>query len=119
MLAFKFVMLNLLKFKDFADYKTTKNIKETGQEAYLVYLNNIKPLLIDIGSSILFYGDCNSFLVGPEYEKWDAVLLVKHATVEKFIAFSQSEMYLKETIHLKASLLDSRLLPISESNTNM
>jgi len=112
-----FVMLNLLKFKDFTDYTSTSQI--TGKEAYNLYLKGIQPLLKEMGSMILFYGKGYDFLVGPENEKWDATLLVQHPSVEKFIAFSQSDAYLTHAIHLKAALLDSRLLPLSESTLNL
>lgn len=115
----KFVMLNLLKFNEIANYNSSENIKTSGKEAYDLYLKNINPLLKNIGSTILFYGDCKDYLIGPENEQWDKVLLVQHNSIEKFIAFSQSQAYLKQTIHLKASLFDSRLLPINESNTNL
>ena len=72
----------------------------------------------EIGSSILFYGSCKDFLVGPENENWDAVLFIKHHSVEKFITFSQSDIYLKHAKHQEASLLNFRLLPILKSNIN-
>jgi len=49
----KFVMLNLLKFNEIANYNSSENIKTSGKEAYDLYLKNINPLLKNIGSTIL------------------------------------------------------------------
>ena len=51
-------------------------------------------------------------MIGPEAEKWDAMLLVQHESAEKFIAFAQDESYLKIAGHRTAALEDSRLLPM-------
>jgi len=58
--------------------------------------------------------ESKNFLIGPEHEAWDAILLVEHESVEKFIAFSQNKDYLKNAGHRTAALEDSRLLPITE-----
>ena len=115
------VMLNLLKFKPKADYSNLESIKPqkdiTGEEAYNLYSENTLAKLNEIGSQILFYGASKNFLIGPEYEKWDAVLLVKHQSVESFMDFAQSKTYLNNVGHRTAGLEDSRLLPTTEIKT--
>ena len=117
----KFTMLNLLKFNTIANYSELNAIKPlqniTGKEAYDVYMEHILPLLKKAGSRILFYGSSSNFLIGPDSEKWDAVLLVEHESVENFITFSQNKNYLKYVGHRKAALSDSRLLPIAKGST--
>jgi len=72
------------------------------------------PLLKKAGSRIIFYGGASSFLVGPENEKWEAVLMLEHQSISDFMAFSQSQDYEKTAGHRAAALDDSRLLPIKE-----
>ncbi|MGM8362259.1 DUF1330 domain-containing protein [Flavobacterium sp. ARAG 55.4] len=112
------VMLNLLKFKEIADYKSLEHLSPkqeiSGEQAYQLYLDSTLPLLNQAGSQIIYFGKANNFLIGPETEKWDAVLLVKHQSVLKFMEFAQSEDYLKNAGHRTAALEDSRLLPSSE-----
>ena len=114
----KIVMLNLLKYRATADYSNLGHLKPkteiTGKEAYQLYMKLTQPELHKAGSKILFFGDSGHFLIGPDQESWDAVLLVEHESAERFIAFSQSEVYLKTAGHRTAALEDSRLLPIHE-----
>jgi hypothetical protein len=60
---------------------------------------------------MLYYGTASEFLIGPVLEKWDAILLVEHESVSKFMKFAHSEDCLKNTGHRSAALEDSRLLP--------
>lgn len=112
------VMLNLLKFKEKADYRDWPSLKPhteiTGKEAYQLYINKTLPILKKIGSRVIFYGRSKSFLIGPTSENWDAVILVAHPSAQKFIEFAQNEEYLKHAGHRNAALEDSRLLPITE-----
>lgn len=118
----KIVMLNLLKFKTKADYSNLEQLKPdreiTGQEAYQLYMEATMPELEKAGSRVIYYGKSNGFLIGPETEKWDAVLLVEHESVVKFMAFAQNEDYLKTAGHRTAALEDSRLLPSAEIENN-
>lgn len=115
----KIVMLNLLKFREKADYTNLEKINPTktmsGKDAYQLYMDCTLPELEKAGSKILFYGNSNHFLIGPEAEKWDAVLLVEHQSVKIFMEFAQNEDYLKNAGHRTASLEDSRLLPMTEN----
>ena len=109
------VMLNMLKFKPIADYSDLETLKPeneiTGEEAYQLYMEHTLPLLENAGGKIMYYGRSNHFLIGPEAEKWDAILLVEHASVDSFMSFASDEAYLKIAGHRTAALQDSRLLP--------
>lgn len=114
----KIVMLNLLKFKVTADYTNLEELKPpgeiSGEEAYQLYMDCTLPELEKAGSRVIYFGRSRSFLIGPDAEKWDAVLLVEHESVSKFIDFAQNPDYLKKAGHRTAALEDSRLLPTNE-----
>lgn len=114
----KVVMLNLLRFKPIADYSGLENLKPeqpiSGKEAYAIYMEKTSVEIKKAGSKVLFFGTSKNFLIGPQSEYWDAVLLVEHESVAKFMAFARDENYLKTAGHRKAALEDSRLLPITE-----
>ncbi len=116
----KIVMLNMLRFKDKADYTNLKiiapDIPLTGKQAYDLYMELALPFLNEVESKVLFYGESNHFIIGPEEEKWDSILLVEHQSVSKFMSFAQNREYLLIAGHRTASLEDSRLLPIVEND---
>jgi hypothetical protein len=112
------VMLNLLRYNKWADYSQDKSLepenKITGRDAYRIYMKEVMLHLTAAESEVLFFGKCDSFLIGPQEEKWDEMILVKHKSKERFLEFASNEGYLKVKGHRTAALADSRLLPITE-----
>jgi len=110
------VMLNLLKFNAVADYSNHPGLGPeesiSGQRAYKLYMNSALPFIREAGSKVLFYGRAMPFLIGPEAEEWDEMLLVSHVEKKEFLAFAQHPGYLKIKGHRQAALADSRLLPL-------
>lgn len=111
-------MLNLLKFREKADYSQAKHLAPSssisGKEAYQIYINHVKPLLLKVGAEIIYFGKGGRFVIGPKDEVWDAVIMIKHQSVEKFMAFARDEDYVKIAGHRGAALADSRLLPSTQ-----
>ncbi|MEP7197075.1 MAG: DUF1330 domain-containing protein [Saprospiraceae bacterium] len=114
----KVVMLNLLRFKEKADYKETPELSPlisiTGEMAYQLYMKHTLPFLEQTGGEILFYGKGGNFLIGPRNEIWDAVMLIRQTSVDSFLSFASHPEYLHGIGHRIAALEDSRLLPINE-----
>ena len=114
------VMLNLLRFREFADYSETPDLAPllaiSGKEAYQLYMKHTIPHLLKSGGEVLFLGEGGAFLVGPENEKWDEVMLIKQNSVEDFMAFASNQEYMKGLGHRTAALEDSRLLPLIEKS---
>lgn len=114
------VMLNLLRFRDTADYSDSPELmpKEpiSGKQAYQLYIEHTLPFLKKSGGEVLFMGEAGDFLIGPTTERWDVVLIVKQNSVNSFIAFESDKDYMKGIGHRTAALSDSRLLPIIEKN---
>ena len=112
------VMLNLMRFKDVADYSTYSELAPadpiSGREAYEAYMAQTRPFLEESGGEVLFAGEAHNFLIGPQEEAWDYVLLVKHKSPQTFMAFAQNPDYLPALGHRQAAVEDSRLLPITE-----
>lgn len=112
------VMLNLLRFRDRADYSATPHLapKEpiSGAEAYELYIQHTLPHLKKSGGELIFLGKGGNFLIGPTDERWDAVMLVRQNSVNDFMAFASNPEYLEGMAHRTAALEDSRLLPIVE-----
>ncbi len=110
------VMLNLLRFRERADYTHAPGLEPeggcSGREAYERYMREMLPLLEASGGAVLFSGTSAPFLIGPPDEVWDHVLLVRQASKAAFLAFASDPESQRITAHRTAAISDSRLLPI-------
>lgn len=114
-------MLNLLRFRDVADYSGNPELMPdepiSGAEAYQKYMDYTQPFLAESGGELLFLGKGGSYLIGPQDEQWDLVMLVRQKSLVDFMAFLSNKGYVAGLGHRTAALEDSRLLPIVESKT--
>lgn len=117
------VMLNLLRFRETADYSDNPELEPgqptTGAEAFQKYIDETLPFLKESGGDILFLGKGGKYLIGPQNEEWDFVMLIKQKSKASFLEFSSNKEYMKVLGHRTAALEDSRLLPIVESNNTV
>lgn len=115
------VMLNLLRFRDVADYSANPELMPdepiSGAEAYQKYIDHTLPFLKESGGDLLFLGKGGRYLIGPPEEQWDLVVLVRQNSLSDFSAFSSNKGYLAGMGHRTAALEDSRLLPLVASKT--
>ena len=113
------VMLNLLRFREIADYSDHPALAPekpiTGAAAFQRYIDHTLPFLRETGGDLVFLATGGPFLIGPQTERWDLVMLVRQQSVESFMAFASHADYLAGIGHRTAALEDSRLLPMSES----
>lgn len=111
------VMLNLLKFRETADYAHAPHLAPPapipGRDAYALYEAGIAPLLAASGGAVLFSGTGGEWFIGPAGAGWDRVLLVRQASLEAFFAFAQDPAAVESGHHRTAALTDSRLLPLA------
>ena len=109
-------MLNLLRFRDTADYSASPELAPaepiSGWEAYRRYMAHTEPFLEDRGGEVVLVGEGGEYFIGPPDERWDMVLLVRQQSLQDFLAFATDEGYLAGIGHRTAALEDSRLLPI-------
>jgi hypothetical protein len=111
-------MLNLLRFREVADYTAAPHLVPTtpisGAAAFRLYIEHTLPLLRRSGGELIFFGKGGPFLIGPPGERWDAAMLVRQRSVADFLAFASNREYLAGMGHRIAALEDSRLLPLVE-----
>ncbi|MEO1478043.1 MAG: DUF1330 domain-containing protein [Bacteroidota bacterium] len=110
------VMLNLLRFRETADYEAHPDLAPpspiSGGEAYAVYLRHTRPFIAKYGAEVIVHGRGEAFLIGPDGPTWDAVLVVRYPSVNAFLGLAQDPDYLAGAGHRTAALADSRLLPL-------
>lgn len=103
------VMLNLLRFRDQADYGDGST-GVTGKKAYARYSKGVLPLLFEVGGLPLWMGRGRYPFIAPEGESWDEVLLVHYPSRAAFVRMVNSPAYREVMKHRTAALADSRLI---------
>ena len=93
-------MLNLLRYAD-----------GTG-EAYAEYAVKAQPFLERVGGELLYAGDCGTALVAPDGHEWDAMLVVRYPSKEKFLEMLSIPEYLEVT-KLRTKALDAAVLQVT------
>ncbi len=113
------VMLNLLRFREVADYSATPALAPaapiSGAHAFQRYIDHTLPHLRASGGELKFLGTGGSWFIGPETERWDMAMMVRQHSLDAFMAFAANEAYLAVMGHRTAAIEDSRLLPLVET----
>ena len=116
------IMLNLIKLRETADYSQYPELageaSVSGKQAFQKYIDHALPFLEESGGDICLLAEGGRFLIGPEDESWDLVMLIKQASLSAFLAFSSNQQYLQGLGHRSAAILDSRLLPLAAHSNN-
>jgi hypothetical protein len=110
------VMLNLLRFREIADYTESPELAGpepvTGAAAFQRYIDHTLPFLTNSGGDMTFLGEGGSWLIGPPGERWDLMMTIRQASVTAFMAWANNPEYLKGIGHRTAAIEDSRILPL-------
>ncbi len=85
-----FVMVNLLKFKPFAEYPDGSEAHLSGREAYARYGVEVRKLIEGLGGRVRFSGEVSGLLLGEVEELWDAVALAEYPSLAAFRSMAMS-----------------------------
>ncbi len=114
-----FVMLNLLRYREQADYSNYPEMTPcSGRDAYH---QNYVPAFNKIaeampGIQLLWVGTALARLVGPPDEDWDEVALVRYPSFAAFRALVESSEYKTQaSYHRLAALENWRLIAASQT----
>lgn len=99
-----FVMVNLLKFRDKAQYADGSNADWTGAQAYAQYASAVSKLVEGLGGRIVYAGAVSGLLIGEVEELWDMVALAEYPSRAAMFAMANSPAYAAIAHHRDAGL---------------
>ncbi len=99
-----FVMVNLLKFKEKAEYPDGSDADLSGAEAYARYGAAVGKCIADVGATPGFAGSVTGLMLGEVEENWDMVALVEYPSLEAMKTMVMSQEYQKIAVHRIAGL---------------
>lgn len=99
-----FVMVNLLRFKERAEYPDGSEPELSGREAYARYGAAVQACLAAVGGKSLFAGAVTDLLLGEVEELWDMVALAQYPSRAAMMTMVQSPEYQAIEKHRVAGL---------------
>ncbi|RED17764.1 DUF1330 domain-containing protein [Parasphingopyxis lamellibrachiae] len=97
-------MVNLLKFKDRAEYADGRETDLTGREAYAIYGRAVAEILPRFGGKPVFVGDVTFLSLGQVEELWDEVAIASYPARADMVRMSMSPEWQEISVHRTAGL---------------
>ncbi len=97
-------MVNLLKFKEKAEYADGSEPELSGQDAYLRYGAGVQACLAAVGGKARFSGFVTDLMLGEVEELWDMVAIAEYPSRAAMLQMVQSPEYQAITKHRDAGL---------------
>ena len=97
-------MVNLLKYKEKAEYEDERVTELTGEEAYQIYALEVAKLVEKTGGKILFGGEVSRLMLGEVEELWDTIAIAYYPSRKKMLEMMMSPEYAEISIHRTAGL---------------
>jgi len=97
-------MVNLLRFKDKADYKDGRQTSLSGKEAYQIYADEVQGHLEKVGGKSIFLGEVERLMLGEVEELWDWVVIAEYPSRKAMLEMVMDSEYQKSEEHRSAGL---------------
>jgi uncharacterized protein (DUF1330 family) len=97
-------MVNLLKFKDKAEYEDGRPTTLSGREAYNIYGRAVTELLPAFGGRAVFAADVTFLSLGRADELWDEIAIAAYPERGAMVRMSMSPEWREISVHRTAGL---------------
>ena len=110
-----FVMLNLLKFKNKADYEDGSDTESSGRDAYQRYGQVAAQCIQKVGGRMIFTGAVTDLLLGEIEENWDMVALVEYPSLAAFREMTSLPEFVAASKHRSSGLAGQLNIKIKQT----
>ena len=97
-------MVNLLKFKDKAEYPDKRETDLSGKEAYAIYAEEVQHHLAKVGAKSIFGASVKRLMLGEVEELWDSVAIATYPNRKAMLEMISDPDYIKSAQHRVAGL---------------
>ena len=106
-------MLNLLKFKDRAEYEDGRESDLTGREAYQLYGEQMAPFVESNGGKLLHSSIACALMIGEGDLEWDMVAIMQYPSKQDFVKIASAPEVAGFGVHRTAGLAHQLLVACS------
>jgi len=103
-------MLNLLKFKKWAEYEDGRETTLSGAEAYGRYGEKMVPFVEANGGRLLHSSAAHLLVIGDGELEWDAVAIMEYPSKEAFVKIATAPEVAEFAVHRTAGLAHQLLV---------
>ena len=97
-------MVNLLKYKEKAEYEDGRETDLSGEEAYGIYGQAVAGLLVKHGGGPMFSGRVERLMLGEVEELWDTIAIAMYPSRQAMLDMIGSPEYQEISVHRSAGL---------------
>jgi uncharacterized protein (DUF1330 family) len=97
-------MLNLLKYKDKAEYADGRDTELSGRDAYQIYGMAVIERLASVNGGIIFSGTVSRLMLGEVEELWDDVAIAMYPSRAAMLEMVSRPEYQAIAVHREAGL---------------
>ena len=97
-------MVNLLKFKEKAEYPDKRETELSGREAYAIYGVEVVKHLEKVGGKPIFGSDVIRLMLGEVEELWDQVAIAMYPSRKAMLKMISDPDYIESAQHRVAGL---------------
>ena len=97
-------MVNLLKFKDMAEYPDKRESNLSGKEAFDIYSKEVVGHLEKVGAKPIFGSEVTRLMLGEVEDLWDQVAIAMYPNRKAMLKMISDPDYIKSAQHRVAGL---------------
>ena len=97
-------MVNLLKFKDRAEYPDKRESNLSGKEAYAIYSKEVVGHLEKVGGKPIFGSEVTRLMLGEVEDLWDQVAIAMYPNRKAMLKMISDPDYIESAQHRVAGL---------------
>ena len=86
-------MVNLLKFKEKAEYEDGRDTNLSGAEAYAIYGEKVQECLKKVGAELVFSGVVSRLMLGEVEDLWDSVAIARYPSRKAMLEMIMDPYY--------------------------
>ena len=103
-------MLNLLEFKELAEYEDGRETSLSGREAYQLYADQMAPFVVSKGGVLLHSSAAHLLVIGDGELEWDAVAIMQYPSTKDFTMIAGAPEVAGFAVHRTAGLAHQLLV---------
>ena len=107
-------IINLLKFKEKAEYEDGRDTDLTGEQAYAIYSLEVVEHLKKVGGKVSFGGSITRLMLGEIDDLWDATFIAKYPSKKAMLKMITDPDYLESNKHRVAGLAGQLNIEVKE-----